>query len=105
MEKLHAAVLRGERFSTELERHGELFPPIVNQLIIVGEKTGTLSKSTAHIRQHLRREVERTLGILIGSIEPIMTLTMAAAIGCILLAIYLPMFDMIGAMDNNPGQK
>ena len=103
VEKLHSAVLRGERFSSELERHGELFPPIVNQLIIVGEKTGTLSKSTAHIRQHLRREVERTLGILIGSIEPIMTLTMAAAIGCILLAIYLPMFDMIGAMDNKPG--
>src|SRR5439155_16285390 len=41
VEELHAAVLRGERFSSELEKHGDLFPPIVNQLIIVGEKTGT----------------------------------------------------------------
>jgi type II secretory pathway component PulF len=35
---------------------------------------------------------------MVGSIEPIMTATLAAAIGTILLAIYLPMFDMIGSM-------
>lgn len=98
VEELHAAVLRGERFSSELEKHGDLFPPIVNQLIIVGEKTGTLSKATHNIKSHLKREVERYLGIMIGSIEPIMTAVLAAAIGCILLAIYLPMFDMIGTM-------
>ncbi len=98
VEELHAAVLRGERFSSELEKHGDLFPPIVNQLIIVGEKTGTLGKATQNIKGHLKREVERYLGIMIGSIEPIMTASLAAAIGTILLAIYLPMFDMIGNM-------
>lgn len=98
VEELHAAVLRGERFSSELEKHGDLFPPIVNQLIIVGEKTGTLGKATQNIKGHLKREVERYLSIMIGSIEPIMTAGLAAAIGTILLAIYLPMFDMIGNM-------
>ena len=98
VEELHAAVLRGERFSNELEKHGDLFPPIVNQLIIVGEKTGTLSKATQNIKAHLKREVERYLGIMVGAIEPIMTICLASAIGCILLAIYLPMFDMIGTM-------
>lgn len=98
VEELHSAVLRGERFSSELEKHGDLFPPIVNQLIIVGEKTGTLSKATQNIKVHLKREVERYLSIMIGSIEPIMTAGLAAAIGTILLAIYLPMFDMIGNM-------
>jgi type IV pilus assembly protein PilC len=98
VEQLHAAVLRGERFSSELEKHEALFPPIVKQLTIIGEKTGTLSKCTLHIRAHLRREVERTLNILIGTIEPVLTLVLAAAIGTILLAIYLPMFDMIGSM-------
>ncbi|MGI8982627.1 MAG: type II secretion system F family protein [Pirellulaceae bacterium] len=98
VEELHGAVLRGERFSSELEKHGDLFPPIVNQLIIVGEKTGTLGKATQNIRVHLKREVERYLSIMIGSIEPIMTVGLAAAIGTILLAIYLPMFDMIGSM-------
>lgn len=98
VEELHSAVLRGERFSSELEKHGDLFPPIVNQLIIVGEKTGTLSKATQNIKVHLKRQVERYLSIMIGSIEPIMTAGLAAAIGTILLAIYLPMFDMIGNM-------
>ncbi|MDX1962081.1 MAG: type II secretion system F family protein [Pirellulales bacterium] len=102
VEQLHSAVLRGERFSQELERHDDLFPPIVKQLTIVGEKTGTLSKCTEHIRAHLRREVERTLSIMVGAIEPIMTLGLAAAIGTILLAIYLPMFDMIGTMGETP---
>jgi type II secretory pathway component PulF len=103
VEQLRSAILRGEKFSSEMEKHGDLFPPIVNQLIIVGEKTGTLPKATHNIRQHLKREVERTLDIMIGSIEPIMTATLAMAIGCILLAIYLPMFDMIGSMDGGSG--
>ena len=98
VENLHSAVLRGERFSSELEKHGDLFPPIVNQLIIVGEKTGTLGKATSNIKSHLKREVERYVSIMVGSIEPIMTAVLAAAIGTILLAIYLPMFDMIGNM-------
>lgn len=103
VEQLRFAVTRGERFSAELEKHGDLFPPIVNQLIIVGEKTGTLAKSTQNIRAHLKREVERVLGVMIGSIEPIMTLGLALVIGGILLAIYLPMFDMIGSMNGGEG--
>jgi type IV pilus assembly protein PilC len=96
--EMHDALTNGERFSDELARHSDLFPPVVNQLVIVGEKTGTLSKTTMHIRAHLRREVETYTNVLLGAIEPIMTLGLAGAIGCILLAIYLPMFDMIGAM-------
>jgi type IV pilus assembly protein PilC len=102
VEQLHAAVLRGERFSTELERHGDLFPPVVNQLVIVGEKTGTLSRATRDIRQHLQREVQRTTGMMLGMIEPVLTVGLAVCIGGILLAIYLPMFDMIGAMNQGP---
>lgn len=103
VEELHTAILRGERLSNELERHGDLFPPVVNQLVVVGEKTGTLAQITGHIRTHLRREVERYTNAMIGSIEPIMTIGLAFAIGGILLAIYLPMFDMIGSMDSAPG--
>lgn len=99
VEQLHAAILRGERFSAELEKHGDLFPPVVNQLVIVGEKTGTLSKATFDIRKHLQREVERTTNLLVGTIEPVLTIGLATCIGGILLAIYLPMFDMISAMN------
>jgi type IV pilus assembly protein PilC len=98
IQEMHEALLRGERFSTELQKHSDLFPPVVNQLVLVGERTGSLSKTTVHIRSHLRREVEAYTNLMVGTIEPVTTVGLAAVIGCILLAIYLPMFDMISAM-------
>ncbi len=97
--EMREAMMRGEKFSNELQRHGDLFPPVVNQLVVVGEQTGTLAKTTEHIRAHLRREVETYTNVMVGTIEPVMTIGLACAIGTILLAIYLPMFDMIGAMN------
>ena len=71
---LQNAVRRGEKFSRELERHGETFPPIVSQLVIVGEQTGTLTRATSHIRDHLQREIERKTNIFVGTIEPTLTI-------------------------------
>lgn len=95
---LQHAVRRGEKFSKELERHGDTFPPIVSQLVIVGEQTGTLTRATGHIREHLQREIERKTNIFVGTIEPTLTIGLAAAIAAILLAIYLPMFDMVNTI-------
>ena len=97
--RLHAAVRRGERFSAALDAEGGLFPPIVRQLVIVGERSGRLAPITAQIRTHLRTDVERTTAALLGTIEPVLTVTLAAAIGGILMAVYLPMFDLIGQID------
>ncbi len=95
---LEQAVMRGERFSRELENNGDLFPPVVSQLVIVGEQTGNMPKVTRHIRDHLQREIERKTSLMVGTIEPVLTISLAAAISVILLAIYLPMFDMISAV-------
>ena len=95
---LQNAVRRGEKFSRELERHGETFPPIVSQLVIVGEQTGTLTRATNSIRDHLQREIERKTNVFVGTIEPTLTIGLAAAIAAILLAIYLPMFDMVNTI-------
>ncbi len=97
IEALQAAVNRGERFSRELDRHADLFPPVVTQLIVIGEQTGNLRSVTSHIRDHLRREIDRYTVALVGTLEPVLTISLAATIAFILLAIYLPMFDMIGA--------
>jgi type II secretory pathway component PulF len=95
---LQNAIRRGEKFSRELERHGETFPPIVSQLVIVGEQTGTLTRATNHIRDHLQREIERKTNIFVSTIEPTLTIGLAGAIAAILLAIYLPMFDMVNTI-------
>jgi type II secretory pathway component PulF len=70
----------------------------VSQLVIVGEQTGTLARATTHIRDHLQREIERKTNIFVGTIEPTLTIGLAGAIAAILLAIYLPMFDMVNTI-------
>ncbi len=94
--EIHAAIRRGEKFSVAMERQKDLFPPIVKQLVLVGERTGQLPEVTSQIRSHLRDDIEKTTSAMLGSIEPILTAGLAFAIGGILLAVYLPMFDMIG---------
>ncbi len=95
---LRRAVQQGERFSREVERHSDLFPPMVSQLVIVGEQTGRLTKSTRQIRTLLEEEIARKTDLAIGVIEPTLTISMAAAVAVILLSIYLPMFDMINTV-------
>jgi type II secretory pathway component PulF len=97
---LMSAVERGERFSREIERLKDLFPPIVNQLVVVGENTGQLPKATSDICDHLRREIERKTSLMVGALEPILTISLATAIAMILLAIYLPMFDMVNTISS-----
>ena len=95
---LQVAINRGERFSRELERHEDMFPPIVNQLVIVGESTGQLTRATKDICDYLRHEIERKTSLLVGALEPILTIGLASAIAVVLLAIYLPMFDMVNTI-------
>ena len=66
--------------------------------MIVGEQTGTLTRATNSIRDHLQREIERKTNVFVGTIEPTLTIGLAAAIAAILLAIYLPMFDMVNTI-------
>jgi type IV pilus assembly protein PilC len=95
---LQSAVRRGERFSRELERHGDMFPPIVSQLVIVGEQTGKLTGATSHICGHLQGEIKRKTNIFVAALEPTLTICLAAAVAVILLSIYLPMFDMVNTI-------
>jgi len=97
LQNLHGAIRRGEKFSVAMQREKDLFPPVVNQLVVVGEKTGQLPDITAEIREHLKEEVQTKTSAMLGTIEPILTSGLAFAIGGILLAVYLPMFDMIGS--------
>ncbi len=102
VDRLQHAIVRGEKLSRELERNAELFPPIVGQLVIVGEETGNLPESTRHVREHLQREIQRKTDLFVGAIEPVLTVGMALLIGGMLIAIYLPMFGMMDTLKPGP---
>lgn len=97
--RLAAAIRRGERLSTELANYPEMFPPTVSQLVVVGEQTGNLSSATQGVRAHLREQLESRIDTAVTMIEPILTLGLALLIGCIVMAIYMPMFGMLEAME------
>lgn len=98
VDELRLAVTRGERLSTELEKHSEVFPPTISQLVVVGEQTGNMSRATKGVRDHLRRRLEDKVDTAVGLIEPAVTLGLAIVIGVIVLAIYMPMFGMVNAV-------
>lgn len=94
---IYTAVISGAKLSTEVKKHAELFPAMVRQLMSVGEKQGDLRFAIGHMREHLRKEIERTTSAMVGTIEPVATIGLASVIGGIVLAIYLPMFDLISS--------
>ena len=94
---IYTAIISGGRLSTEVKKHSDLFPAMVRQLMSVGEKQGDLRTAVGHMREHLRKEIERTTAAMVGTIEPVATIGLACVIGGIVLAIYLPMFDLISA--------
>ena len=97
--ELTAALRRGQKFSDELARHPDMFPPTVSQLVIIGEQTGRMSDATTGVRQRLRQQLESRVDTSVSLIEPFMTLCMAVLIGFIVMAIYMPMFSMMDAME------
>ncbi len=75
-----------------------VFPPMVIQMIAVGEKTGDLSGMLSKISEFYKEEVDAAVDALTSIIEPIMIVILGIVIGGILIAMYLPIFNMIGAI-------
>lgn len=96
---LGRAVRRGERLSNEMHRQQDLFPPVVSQLVIVGEQTGNLGPASRQVRDHLKKDIERKTDSFVRVVEPVTTLCMAVLVGGILLAIYMPMFGMLDLVE------
>ena len=69
---------------------------MVTQMIAVGEKTGGLDDMLSKIADFYDEEVDEAVTALTSIIEPIIIVFMGIVIGGILIAMYLPMFDIIG---------
>lgn len=93
--KSMVSIAEGETITAPLKASG-VFPPMVTQMISVGEKTGGLDDMLSKIADFYDEEVDAAVAALTSVIEPIIIVVMGAVIGGILIAMYLPMFDIIG---------
>ncbi|NTW66040.1 MAG: type II secretion system inner membrane protein GspF [Nitrospirae bacterium] len=91
--KARENVREGESIADPLRRSG-LFPPVVIQMVAVGEKSGELEKMLLKISDSFDRTVETRITALMSLLEPIIILVMGLVVGFIVIAIMLPILQM-----------
>ncbi len=104
IEDIKARVREGELLVSPMER-SRFFPPMAIQMITVGEETGELSKMLKHVSNFYQNEVETFMKRFGTVIEPIMLVVMGAVIGVIVLAMFLPMFNIAQLGGGGGGAK
>jgi type II secretory pathway component PulF len=94
LEPVRADIQRGTGLTGPLRRTG-WFTPSLLQVISSGEQSGRVSELLGCAADILSRDVDLTLKRVVGRIEPLLTVAMALIVGLVLLAVYLPMFDVM----------
>jgi len=91
------SIERGETISAPL-KETKVFPPMVTQMIGVGEATGALDTMLAKIADFYEEEVDTAVAGLLTLLEPIMIALLGGVVGGIVIAMYLPIFDLISKL-------
>jgi type IV pilus assembly protein PilC len=91
------SIERGETVSAPL-KETNVFPPMVTQMISVGEATGALDAMLAKIADFYEEEVDTAVAGLLTLLEPIMIAFLGGLVGGIVIAMYLPIFDLISKL-------
>lgn len=97
VDKVRIGIKEGETIAGPLDESG-VFPPMVVQMISVGEETGTLGAMLQKIADFYDEEVATSVDGLTALIEPIMIVCIGVLIGGILMSLYLPMFNLVNIM-------
>jgi type IV pilus assembly protein PilC len=92
-----ASIREGETIAEPLSRSA-LFPPMVIQMIAVGESTGALDNMLSKIAEFYEDEVDVAVANLTSMLEPLLMVFLGVVIGGVVIAMYLPIFNMAGAI-------
>ena len=87
-------IKEGQSISGPLAASG-VFPPMVTQMIMVGEESGELEEMLVNVAKFYDQEVDRTVEKLTAIIEPLMMVFIGLIIGTMIIAMYLPIFNMV----------
>ncbi|MFA5880372.1 MAG: type II secretion system F family protein [Candidatus Margulisiibacteriota bacterium] len=88
---------KGVNIHTTLESRTDLFPPIVIQMIAVGEETGSLDTILEQLAIFYEEEVDQTMNNLTATLEPILMLLLGLGVGSIAVAVIMPMYSLTQA--------
>jgi type IV pilus assembly protein PilC len=91
------SIREGETIAEPLGRSG-MFPPMVIQMISVGESTGALDSMLSKIADFYEEEVDVAVGNLTSLLEPLLMMFLGVVIGGVVISMYLPIFQMASAV-------
>ncbi|MCJ7748762.1 MAG: type II secretion system F family protein [Desulfobacterales bacterium] len=97
IQNARASIREGETISEPLGRSGN-FPPMVIQMISVGESTGALDSMLSKIADFYEEEVDVAVGNLTSLLEPLLMVFLGLVIGGVVISMYLPIFNMASAV-------
>jgi len=93
LNKIYAMIKLGHSFSSTLQEKA-LFPPICRQCIRTGEESGTLDKMIEKLTHYYQQQTDELIHKLIANIEPLMLLVFCLIVGCLVIALYLPIIHL-----------
>jgi type IV pilus assembly protein PilC len=91
-----SSIAGGETISAPLKK-SQVFPPMVISMINVGEQTGGLDEMLTKIADFYDEEVDAAVSGLLALMEPVMIVFLGVVVGGMVIAMYLPIFDMVNA--------
>ncbi|MCW5821958.1 MAG: type II secretion system F family protein [Cyanobacteria bacterium TGS_CYA1] len=97
VQKIHEEVRQGGTISKPMTRD-KLFPPMVTQMVAVGEETGKLDDMLTKIADFYDMEVENSVESLTSVLEPIMVVLIGGVVGSVVVGMYLPIFTVINQL-------
>ncbi|HOP79085.1 MAG TPA: type II secretion system F family protein, partial [Armatimonadota bacterium] len=92
-----ARIREGDRIGDPLQRC-KLFPPMVVQMISIGEESGALDPMLAKVADFYEAEVDAALASLTSAIEPVMIVFLGCAVGFIVISIFLPLISVVTSL-------
>src|SRR5467141_2220785 len=92
-----ASIAGGETIAGPLAK-SKVFPPMVISMIAVGEQTGGLDEMLTKVADFYDDEVDAAVSALLSLMEPIMIVVLGVIVGGMVVAMYLPIFDMVNAV-------
>jgi type IV pilus assembly protein PilC len=97
-----ARIREGEKIADPLQR-SKMFPPMVVHMVSVGEESGSLDHMLNKIADFYENEVEMTIASLTAAIEPVMIVLLGFIVGFIVIAMFLPMIEVISNLSQQQG--
>jgi len=95
LQDMERSISEGSTIHESLRRH-RIFPPMMIQMISVGEATGSLPKTLTNVANYYNREIPRRIKKIFALLEPIITLGLIAIVGIVALALFMPLMSLMG---------